>query len=294
MMNKELAREYRVKLLETFVAFDRFCKTNEIKYYAAYGTLIGAVRHQGLIPWDDDIDVYMLRKDYEKFCSLKGKVMGHYDIMDINDDGYWLLSLAKFVDMDTTLWEFKHLPLILGVYIDVFPLDECNMEQVMTLKKRYDKYSLLVAQSLMRYSISDILDSLSKLKLRYFLSQIFCVFYKKHKYSSYKQKYLDCIEDIKKSKGDFLVSYDGPYGAGEVFEKKIFSDSVLLPFEGMYIEAPIGYEQYLKSIYGDYMKLPPKDKRISHHSHYYLNLNLRLSFNEIKKDISIGANSNKL
>lgn len=289
-MNKELTKEYRIKLLETFAAFDRFCKANEIKYYAAYGTLIGAVRHKGMIPWDDDIDVYMLRKDYDKFCSLKGKVIGHYDIMDINDDGYWLLSLAKFVDTNTTLWEFKHLPLILGVYIDVFPLDECNMEQVMALKNRYDKYSLLVAQSMKRYSIRDILSSLFKLKLRYFLSQIFCVFYKKYKYSIYKQRYSDCVEDIKRSKGNFLVSYDGPYGVGEVLEKKIFSESVLLPFEDMTIEAPIGYEQYLKSIYGDYMKLPPEDKRISHHSHYYLNLNHRLSFKEIKREISNRSN----
>lgn len=289
-MNKELTKEYRIKLLETFAAFDRFCKANEIKYYAAYGTLIGAVRHKGMIPWDDDIDVYMLRKDYDKFCSLKGKVIGHYDIMDINDDGYWLLSLAKFVDTNTTLWEFKHLPLILGVYIDVFPLDECNMEQVMALKNRYDKYSLLVAQSMMRYSIRDILSSLFKLKLRCFLSQFFCVFYKKYKYSYYKQRYSDCVEDIKRSKGNFLVSYDGPYGIGEVLDKKIFSESVLLPFENMTIEAPIGYEQCLKSIYGDYMKLPPEDKRISHHSHYYLNLNHRLSFNEIKREISNWSN----
>lgn len=285
-MNKELAKEYRVKLLETFAAFDRFCKENDIKYYAAYGTLIGAVRHKGMIPWDDDIDVYMLRADYDKFCSLKARVMDHYDIMDINDDGYWLLSLAKFVDTNTTLWEFKNLPLILGVYIDVFPLDECNREQVMTLKNRYDKYSLLVAQSMMRYSLRDILHSLFRLKPRYLLLQISCVFYKRHKYSYYKQKYLDCVEDIKKAKGDFLVSYDGPYGMGEVLDKSLFSESVLIPFEGMSIEVPIGYEQCLKSIYGDYMKLPPEEKRFSHHSRHYLNLNQRLSFSEISRELS--------
>lgn len=290
-MNKELASEYRGKLVETFAAFDRFCKVNGIKYYAAYGTLLGAVRHKGLIPWDDDVDVYMLRKDYDKFCSLKGKVMDHYDVMDISDDGYWLLSLAKFVDMNTTLWEFKHLPLILGVYIDVFPLDECNKEQVMTFKNRYDKYSLLVTQSMMRYSVGDILCSFFKLRLRSFLSQLSCVFYKKYRGSYYKRKYLDCVEDIKKSEGDFLVSYDGPYGIGEVLDKASFSESVMLPFEGISIEAPIGYEQCLKSIYGDYMELPPEDKRVSHHSHYYLNLNHRLSFDEINRDISNQSNS---
>ena len=122
-MLKEIT--YKDKLIETFAAFDRFCREHDIKYYAAYGTLIGAVRHKGLIPWDDDVDVYMLRKDYEKFCSFKGKIDDHYDVMDINDENYWLLSLAKFVDTDTTLWEFKDLPLVLGVYVDVFPLLVC-------------------------------------------------------------------------------------------------------------------------------------------------------------------------
>ena len=141
---------YKEKLIETFYAFDQFCTKNDIKYYAAYGTLIGAVRHKGLIPWDDDVDVYMLREDYDKFCSFRGHVDSHYDIMDINDENYWLLSLAKFVDTNTTLWELKELPLILGVYIDVFPLDEIESDTNLELKHDYDKYSDLILRGMRR------------------------------------------------------------------------------------------------------------------------------------------------
>lgn len=286
-MKENSTEEYKNKLLETFVAFDKFCKVNGLKYYAAYGTLIGAVRHQGLIPWDDDIDVYMKRDDYNKFCSLKGKVDGHYDIMDINNDDYWLLALAKFVDTNTTLWEFKRLPLIIGVYIDVFPLDECNKGQVINLKNKYDKYSNLVVQSMEKYSLIDLYNSIIRVRIRTFLSQVSILFYKRLRCLYYKRKFAECIEENVKVKGDYLISYEGPYGAGEVFDKRLFAETVMLPFEGMYIEAPIGYEEYLTNIYGDYMQLPPEEKRVSHHGHYYLNLNHRLSLDEIKRELNI-------
>ena len=275
--------KFKEKLIETFVAFDKFCKANDLKYYAAYGTLIGAVRHQGLIPWDDDIDVYMMRDDYNKFCSLKGKVLGHYGIMDINDENYWLLGLAKFVDKDTTLWEFKQQRLIIGVYIDVFPLDECDKNKVPELKRQYDKFSNLVIKAMEVYSFRSFISPLLKFKIRAFWRQLSSILFKKYRLSYYKQKVFECINNHIKYKGDYYVSYDGGYGIGEVVEKSLFSDIVLLPFEGVTIPAPIGYDQYLRGIYGDYMKLPPEGKRVSIHGRYYLNLEKRLSFNEIEK-----------
>lgn len=272
---------YKRKLVDTFIAFDKFCKQNKLKYFAAYGTLLGAVRHQGLIPWDDDIDVYMRREDYDRFCSLKGCVDGHYDIMDINDKNYWLLSLAKFVDTDTTLWEFKRLPLILGVYIDVFPLDECNKESVMKFKGEYDKYSSLVTESMMRYSAVDLCKSLLKGRLGCLYSQLSVLFYKRYKYRTYMKKYLSCVDRIKKEKGDYLVSYDGPYGIGEICEKEWFLDTVQLSFEGITIDAPQAYERYLTQIYGNYMILPPESKRVSHHSHYFLDLEHGLTMGQV-------------
>lgn len=273
---------YKSKLLNTFVAFDNFCKKNDIKYFAAYGTLLGAVRHQNMIPWDDDIDVYMMRNDYQRFCSLKGMVNDNYDIMDINNENYWLLGLAKFVDTTTTLWEFEQLPIITGVYIDVFPLDECNKEDFIILKKEYDKYSNKVIKSLSRYKIRHLLSSIYHCNYKLFKNVILSFFMRK-KYPFYRKQLLECIDIIKSSKGNYITSFEGPYGKGELLDKKIFEDIIYLPFENMLIPAPASFDQYLRSIYGNYMILPPIEKRISHHSHYFLSLEDRLSLHEIKK-----------
>ena len=237
------------------------------------------MRHHGIIPWDDDIDVFMTREDYEKFCSFRGNVDGHYDIMDINDKNYWLLSLAKFVDTDTTLWEHESLPLVLGVYIDVFPLDETSSENSLTYKADYDKYSLLVARSMMRHPIKQLLRGLvhpcSEIEM---LKDIFV---HRHNASLYRTQYDSLVQKLKMQRGNYFVSYDGPYGVGEIMHKEWFAKTVSLPFEDMTIEAPIGYDSILRKLYGDYMQLPPENKRVSHHSHYFLDLNKRWTLEEI-------------
>lgn len=277
---KENHELYRKKLIETFDAFDSFCKKNDIKYYAAYGTLIGAVRHKGLIPWDDDIDVYMLRPDYERFCSLKGKVGRHYDIMDIHNDNYWLLSLAKFVDMNTTLWEFEHYPLILGVYIDVFPLDETDSNDSLEGKREYDKLALMVNRAMKRHSIKQYIKSWNHPKR--LLSFLLDSFYHRLQLNKYMQKYMGCVDKIKMVKGANLVSYEGPYGVGEIMPKQWFDETIELPFEGRTIQAPLKYDEILKRIYGDYMKMPPEEKRVSHHGHYFVDLSKKMTIDEIK------------
>ena len=142
---------FKNKLLETFKAFIEFCNEHGIKYYACGGTLIGAVRHQGLIPWDDDIDVWMMPDDFKKFCSYRGKIQGHYDIMDGRDDNYWLLSVAKFVDVDTTLWEEEEYPCVTGVYIDVFPLYECDSQNALQQKHKHDEFEFFFKHSMRHY-----------------------------------------------------------------------------------------------------------------------------------------------
>lgn len=277
----ETDKLFKKKLLETFHAFDNFCKQHEIPYYAAYGTLIGTVRHHGLIPWDDDIDVFMKRKDYDRFCAFRGKVGGHYDIMDINDDNYWLLSLAKFVDTDTTLWEHESLPLVLGIYIDVFPLDETSSENSLAYKADYDKYSLLVARSMMKHPIKQLLRGVIHPYRE--IEMLEDIFIHRHRAKFYREKYDILVEKLKQQKGDYYVSYDGPYGVGEIMKKEWFAKTVSLPFEDMTIDAPIGYDSILRKVYGDYMQLPPENKRVSHHSHYFLDLNKRWTLGEISK-----------
>ncbi len=274
---------YRKVLVETFKAFDVFCRRNDIKYYAAYGTLIGAVRHHGLIPWDDDIDVWMLPEDYQRFCSLKGHVAGHYDIMDMRDDGYWLFDLVKFVDTDTTIWEHSNHPCITGVYVDVFPLTECNYTDGVALKKRYDKISYLVDRSMMVHSwgeLGTIIENKNWRELKFFMYDIICMPFAK---GMWINKYKQCLKELRNCSGDKYLSYECFYKEKEVLNKEWFSGVVETDFEDMKICIPSGFDSILRHLYGDYMQLPPEDKRASHHSFYFLDLDRRWSIDEIRK-----------
>ena len=275
---------FKEKLVETFKVFDNFCKENGIKYFAAYGTLIGAVRHRGLIPWDDDIDVWMLPDDYNKFCSLRGKIEGHYDIVDSRDKNYWLLRLAKFVDIKTTLWETEHFPCITGVYIDIFKLDFCDAEMALELRREYDKTSYHLTYAMMRHSVGQykhaLLHGHFRLLVRYFKES----FYYRPQYKILKRTYNQCIKRIEETKGESVISFDGLYQEKEIFKKEWFEKSIRISFEGMEISTPVGYHEILTQLYGDYMQLPPEKKRVSHHSHYFLDLDRRWTIDEIKED----------
>ena len=96
------------------------------------------------------------------------------------------------------------------------------------------------------------------------------------------RRYLKCVSEIKKHKGNFVVSYDGPYGQKEVMNKSYFDDIIDIEFEGKYIMSSPAYDEILTQIYGDYMKLPPVEKQVSHHSHYFVDLNNRYSIDQIK------------
>jgi lipopolysaccharide cholinephosphotransferase len=282
-MNAISNRTFKSVLIETFIAFDNFCKKHEIRYYAAYGTLIGAVRHNGLIPWDDDIDVWMLPEDYDKFCSLKGRVDGHYDIVDNRDKNYWLLSLVKFVDISTTLWEVEHFPCITGVYIDIFRLDECDTDQSVELRKEYDRTSLNLTYAMMRHSKEQYLSLLFHGEIRLLFQYMKHTFYYRVRYCKFLKDYNCCLNKIAKSKGNAYVSFDGLYKEKEIFSKNYFRDTIRCSFEDVEINIPIGYHEILKQLYGDYMQLPPEEKQVSHHSHYFLDLNRRWSIEEIKE-----------
>lgn len=274
---------FKQLLINTFLSFDALCRENSIKYFAAYGTLIGAIRHHGLIPWDDDIDVWMLPEDYAKFCSLKGKITSHYDIIDSRDKNYWLFTLVKFVDTNTTLWESEQYPCVTGVYIDVFPLNECDEESGVRLRREYDRTTYNLTYAIADHPFSKLIGYLSKGHLRTFLKYAKEKFYYRPRYHKYLREYEECLAEIHSTRGDKFVSYDGLYHEKEIFDKNCFEEVLDHDFEGIKIMIPKGYESILTKLYGDYMQLPPEEKRVSHHSHYFLDLDRRWSIEEIKE-----------
>lgn len=283
LIEEMIENRHKEILIETFKAFDKFCDDNNIKYFACGGTAIGAVRHKGIIPWDDDIDVCMLRDDYNRFIELKEKCIGtKYCIVDYNDKGYYL-PFAKFMDNNTTIWEAKENSFILGVFIDIFPLNYTNdsYKENKDFQHQYIKAFTDYVITQKRYSCTQLIK---EQKLRGFKTYIKHLIFRNIQSLLFRRfKTLD--EQIRNNKeGNFLLNYYTPYKIEkEIFPKEWFQTQIELPFEDTFIKLPNGYEMYLTQLFGDYMVPPPVEKQESHHSLYFIDLDSRLSIDEIRR-----------
>lgn len=269
---------YKKLLIETFKVFVDFCKEHNIKYVGAYGTVLGAVRHKGLIPWDDDIDVYMDRENYEKFLSFRNdKSLNDYEIIDVEKE-YYYLPYAKFSNKHTTIWEIRKLECVIGVFIDVFPLDEVDDLEVS--KSIHDNYCSLYD----RYVHS--LISLFSPDVFFHPSYFMKVLHSKIKKRQIVKEIKQLEDEIKSISGDKLMYYRSRDRYERcVIPKSWIEETIEIPYEDTLICVPKDYESYLKFNYGDYMTLPPMKDRVSDHHHYYIDLSKRLSIKEIKERI---------
>lgn len=276
-------------LLETFEIFIRFCTENNITYYLAGGTALGAVRHQGFIPWDDDIDVYMKRPDYERLLSLKKKVSEiDCEILTYEDPPY-PYPFAKFFSKKQSLWEFKATEVLMAPYIDILPIDETSGD-IKTTRARERKYIFNIRAYERCKSIHTWKEVLIDLLSRHFFEG-FCKIRRLLLYPSfmapyYLRKFRQIEKECKTIKGPYYFSYFHCYPIQrELFPKEWFESTIELPFEHLQVTAAIGVNEYLSQLFGNYMQLPPKEKRNSHHHIYYMNLNCRLTIEDIKKEL---------
>lgn len=284
MLSEE--RLYKKKLVETLKVFDTICKENDIKYYACGGTAIGAVRHRGIIPWDDDIDVCMLKSDYNRFMNLKEKVNSTgYQIVDYHDDGYYL-PFAKFVNCHTTLWEVPEHEFLIGVFIDIFPLYE-TVEDVDVNRAIREKYVKTFeryrhALSVQRISFNGLLFAIKGFHLGVLSNYVRAVLARRNRKRA-KADFDKLVCELSKNGGNYVINFYTFYPVEkEILKKQWFENQVEFPFEETTIMLPNGYKEYLTQLFGDYMTPPPIEKQVTHHSHYFLDLNHRLTLAEIK------------
>ncbi|MCR5569316.1 MAG: LicD family protein [Paludibacteraceae bacterium] len=263
-------------LLRTLKTFDAFCSRYNLKYVAAFGTVLGAIRHKGLIPWDDDIDVYMLRPDYERFLTLRKEAQNeNCKIQDISDEGYYL-PYAKFSDANTSIWEIKEFECMIGVFIDVFPLDFVS-EDVAYCQQLQENYRNLIYKyqiSLSKYTLFNVQPFATPMKL---------VKAKMRGKSYFRRRINDIENDIKAVKGDKVFVYESFYSLPRCAAPlEWFENPVRVPFEGWSIPVPRDYDGFLTLYYGDYMTPPPVEKRVSQHYHYFVDLDRYVSVEEVK------------
>ena len=273
MTEKEFVDVFKTKVLEVLKYSISFFDKHQLNWFIACGSAIGAVRHKGFIPWDDDVDIYMPRKDYNKLFAIRDEMLKDgYRFVCFEDDGY-PLSFGKVSDNHTTLWSERRFPFNYGVYVDIFPLDltDCGM---MSFGIKWTSYRMLMYQyraKLSKVSLGAVFDDIRMRQsdsIRALLAKIPMLFVKKN---DLKKKMKQLEQSWDKENGDRYVSYTeaGMY----MFPKEWFEDYVLVPFEDIEVRIPKHYDEYLTYIYGDYMTPPPVEKRKMEGSHgkYYVN-----------------------
>lgn len=260
-MTQEELRQIGLLQLDILDQVHRICQKHNLVYYMIGGTLLGAVRHKGFIPWDLDIDIAMPREDYDRFKEVcQTEMVGPYRYMDYQSHRNYIRPHALVVRSDTKI----HLKydrvnpqmFDLGVYIDVFPLDnapdnekdrECHAKKLKRLRWFKDLripycYSYKTWRRFIHRSISFLVSWIplkvinrhqQKLMQKYHTEQTKCICSMASHYSYRRQ----CMP------------------------REIYGTPVLLEFEGRQYYAPREYTQYLIRLYGDYMRLPPPEKR---------------------------------
>lgn len=253
--------------LDIMNEIDRICRSENIRYYLAGGTLLGAVRHKGFIPWDDDMDISMPRDDYDRFLEImKARENSVYKILAIEYTEGYPYPFAKVVDSRTRLVEEigKDIP-EMGIFIDVFPIDGMGKQKDYAMKRLMKIVRLrsrIWEASLKPEEIKNKELSLKNRIIKGIANKVINVIGIKKCYN-YMMKY---VKEISYNDSNWIASAVG--GANierELIERKYFDDIVEMEFEGYKFYAPQGYKKYLSNLYHDYMKLPSKDKRVASH-----------------------------
>ncbi len=240
-----LLRKHQLRMLEMLKYIDKICKKYDIKYWLSSGTLLGAVRHGGFIPWDDDVDIEMLREDYKKFVrALKEENPSDYILQTHQTDFNYLAPYGKLRDLHSYIkednyndWYYKYQ----GIYIDVFIMDPSS--------------------SLFLNKVGNYLQHFCLFQMNKYISNIFFrkisfgfVFFLVHKIIF---PFLSGISRIN-SRGQLR------HTMGSWFTKPRYKEDIFplsqMKFERIDFPVPYDYDNYLKKIYGDYMSLPELDR----------------------------------
>ena len=247
-------------LLDILIDFDRVCRANAIDYSIAYGTLLGADRHHGFIPWDDDIDVIVTREEYNKIKKVMNEgLKENYYFVSAETDKRFAAPLAKIIDTDTVLRELGHYSdkLDLGVYIDIFVCDFVPDD----IEKRQKVYKKSVFfQNLWSFAGNNF-ENGNKLvnAMRSMANKTPIARYA----SLYSYRWAE------KASGDRNIMAPLVFGNlnrdKNLMEFKDLMDLTEYEFEGHNFRGIRDYDKYLKIWYGNYMELPPEEKRVSDH-----------------------------
>lgn len=254
--------------LEMMVQIDRICKKYNLTYYLMGGTLIGAVRHQGFIPWDDDIDLGMPRPDYEKFLSIAEKELGtDFGILNPYKTEGYQYAFTKVINKKMKILYKSNMQIKKwNIWIDIFPLDSMPQNKILFSVR---KYWLLYRRCMVMLSaFEDVVGT--EQKKRPFYENIMLWSGKHINFSRIldtRKQVLKFNQSLKRypyDKGPYMVNAMGLYKFKTVFLREVYGKPTYLSFEGHMFQVPEQYDYFLRRLYGDYMQVPPENKRDHH------------------------------
>lgn len=276
-------------LLEILHYFITICEENNLTYYIYYGSAIGAARHHGMIPWDDDIDVCMPRPDYERFLQICAeKDMGKYELITPQNTPNYYTSFAKLCDKTTTIYERTCYRFVLGMYIDIFVIDGMinNPQEIEKTGKKYSHYCRMLELSNSYYSLLDLYHKYIKNRRLRIVVQYYMYSLNRGKYSKLAIQKLDVLaKKYDYEEAEYSVVYPRIYGNRDICPQKWLKGKTLLPFESLQVALPMDYKSLLNHIYGDFTQLPPEDQRQYQHSIVYYNLEVRESLEDVLRKV---------
>lgn len=261
---KKLLRQLQLAELDILIEVDKLCRKHNLRYYVVGGTLIGAVRHKGFIPWDDDIDISMPREDFDKLMKIaKDELPDDLFMQTKGTDKGCYFYYAKLRRTGTYFGEnkFEHTTLHKGIFIDIFPLD--YVPDSPTLQKFFFKsFTCLIGMICSKSKTGEPLYKNSKMPFIWFFRILQAILPKS--FMLWLRVVLGKLAN-KMSQKNYLASLSGFHGfPQEVAPAQWWGDGVDIEFEGHTFRAPSEYHTLLTHMFGDYMELPPINKRVCH------------------------------
>lgn len=257
-------RPLQLHILDILLMLDKVCREHGLRYYLTAGTLLGAVRHQGFIPWDDDVDIAMPRKDYDLLMQhCKEWLPEPYEGLFAENNPKYPGNFGKVVDSSTTLIERAHHAYVGGVYVDVFPIDGMTANPLMqrfhfAQYSFYNKIIYLLCRDPYKHGHGP--SSWLPLLCRKLFTQ-----------KGIQKKLLTLQRKYSNKERELTVDHD--FGLRGIMSKSIYGTPTEISFEGHMLFGMEHNDEYLRNIYGDYMTIPPGPKQ-KQHNFYYLDYHL--------------------
>ena len=247
-------------ILNIAIDFDKYCREHNLKYYIIGGTFLGAIRHKGFIPWDDDMDIAMPREDYEKF--LKDYPQEKYKILNYKTNPEYKYYISKLCD--TRYLVKEKTGNTVELFIDIFPIDGMPNNKII---RKIHCLRILYHRMKLSFYYNDTIDQNKKRKgyekVLIFLAKT--IPFKRIINPSREKRKIDKLLMMYSFKDkNYSGTIMGAYREREIVETRLFGEAIQYNFEQTMLYGPEKYDEYLTHMYGDYMTIPKKSNRTSH------------------------------